>query len=144
MDKQYESVKKLLVDSGINVTIQRLQMAALLLSKPQHLTAEQVFQLINENLPNASRATIFNNLKLFVEKGIISVLELNSGYTLYDSRASSHEHAVIEETGEIIDLDIDDSLYEKVLSELKIEFKRKTGKEMKDPKLFITMKGAKT
>ncbi|RHX93276.1 transcriptional repressor [Leptospira yasudae] len=143
MKDSYERSKKILEDAGINVTVQRLQMANLLLSEPQHLTADQVFQLVNEHMPNASRATIFNNLKLFAEKGIVNLLELKSGITLYDSNVSNHHHAVDEETGEIFDIDLDSKLEEAVLAELKKDFETKTGTSLKDCNLLITLKGKK-
>ncbi|RHX90741.1 peroxide-responsive transcriptional repressor PerRA [Leptospira stimsonii] len=141
MKDSYEKSKKILEDAGINVTVQRLQMANLLLSEPQHLTADQVFQLINEHFPNASRATIFNNLKLFAEKGIVNLLELKSGITLYDSNVKNHHHALDEETGEIIDIELDSKLQEKILSELKKDFETKTGSTFEECNLLITLKG---
>ncbi|AOP33821.1 transcriptional repressor [Leptospira tipperaryensis] len=141
MKDSYERSKKILEDAGINVTVQRLQMANLLLSEPQHLTADQVFQLINEHFPNASRATIFNNLKLFAEKGIVNLLELKSGITLYDSNVRNHHHALDEETGEIFDIELDSKLQEKILSELKKDFEEKTGSSLENCNLLITLKG---
>ncbi|MBM9502091.1 transcriptional repressor [Leptospira sp. 201903071] len=143
MKDSFERSKKILEDAGINVTVQRLQMANLLLSEPQHLTADQVFQLINEHFPSASRATIFNNLKLFAEKGIVNLLELKSGITLYDSNVKSHHHALDEETGEIFDLELDSKLQEKILSELKRDFEEKTGNSFENCNLLITLKGRK-
>ncbi|TGK14444.1 peroxide-responsive transcriptional repressor PerRA [Leptospira stimsonii] len=141
MKDSYEKSKKILEDAGINVTVQRLQMANLLLSEPQHLTADQVFQLINEHFPNASRATIFNNLKLFAEKGIVNLLELKSGITHYDSNVKNHHHALDEDTGEIIDIELDSKLQEKILSELKKDFETKTGSAFEECNLLITLKG---
>ncbi|XDD51632.1 Fur family transcriptional regulator [Leptospira sp. WS92.C1] len=143
MKDSYERSKRILEEAGINVTVQRLQMANLLLSEPQHLTADQVFQLINEHLPNASRATIFNNLKLFAEKGIVNLLELKSGITLYDSNVSNHHHAVDEATGEIYDIDLDSKLQERILVELKKDFEIKTGSSLENCNLLITLKGKK-
>lgn len=144
MKDSFERTKRRLEEAGINVTVQRLQMANLLLSKDQHLTADQVFQLVNEHLPNASRATVFNNLKLFAEKGIVNLLELKSGITLYDSNVGNHHHAIDEETGEIFDLDLDSKLEEKVLSELQKDFLEKTGSRLEDCNLLITLKGKKS
>ncbi|AXR68730.1 peroxide-responsive transcriptional repressor PerRA [Leptospira mayottensis] len=141
MKDSYERSKKILEDARINVTVQRLQMANLLLSKPQHLTADQVFQLINEHIPNASRATIFNNLKLFAEKGIVKLLELKSGITLYDSNVNHHHHAIDEETGEIFDVNLDPKLQERILSELRKDFEAKTGSSLENCNLLITLKG---
>ncbi|PJE01305.1 MAG: transcriptional repressor [Leptospira sp.] len=141
MDPKYEKTWRRLDAAGIRSTSQRLEMAHLLLSKPQHLTADEVFGLINSHFPHASRATIFNNLKLFVEKGVIGTLELKSGKMFYDSNLDHHHHALDESTGQIIDIDLDPELEQRVQENLREDFLKKTGKEISQPSLIVTLKG---
>lgn len=141
MDLSYQKTKELLESHGIRPTSQRLEMAHLLLEKHQHLFAEEVFHLVNTHFPHASRATIFNNLKLFAEKGLLGTLELKSGVTHFDSNMGVHHHALDETSGEIVDIELNDSLEEKVLAELKESYFQKTGKELQNPKLVITLRG---
>jgi Fur family iron response transcriptional regulator len=141
MDLSYQKTKELLESHGIRPTSQRLEMAHLLLEKHQHLFAEEVFHLVNTNFPHASRATIFNNLKLFAEKGLLGTLELKSGVTHFDSNTGVHHHALDENSGEIIDIELEKTLEEKVLSELKESYFQKTGKHLQNPKLVITLRG---
>ncbi|MCZ8237230.1 MAG: Fur family transcriptional regulator [Leptospiraceae bacterium] len=141
MDPKYEKTWRRLDAAGIRSTSQRLEMAHLLLSKPQHLTADEVFGLINSHFPHASRATIFNNLKLFVEKGVIGTLELKSGKMFYDSNLDHHHHALDEATGQIIDIDLDPELEQRVQENLREDFLKKTGKEIFQPSLIVTLKG---
>jgi len=141
LDPKYEATWRRLESAGIRSTSQRLEMAHLLLSKPQHLTADEVFGLINSHFPHASRATIFNNLKLFVEKAVIGTLELKSGKMYYDSNLTHHHHALDETTGEIIDIDLDPALEKQLQDSLKEDFLNKTGKEISNPSLVVTLKG---
>lgn len=141
MDLSYQKTKELLESHGIRPTSQRLEMAHLLLEKHQHLFAEEVFQLVNTHFPHASRATIFNNLKLFAEKGLLGTLELKSGVTHFDSNTNIHHHALNENSGEIVDIELNQSLEKTVLAELKRSYFEKTGKELDQAKLVITLRG---
>lgn len=141
MDANYQKTKETLEAYGIRPTSQRLEMAHLILSANQHLTAEDVFHLVNTHFPHASRATVFNNLKLFSEKGVIGTLDLKNGITLYDSNLDRHHHALNEATGEIIDVYLDAETESKVHSLMKQELETKLGKNWKNSKLLITLKG---
>lgn len=141
MDPNYERVKEILERHGIRPTSQRLEMANLLLKQHQHLQAEEVFHLVNHHFPHASRATIFNNLKLFSERGILGTLEVKAGVTHFDSNRNRHHHAVLESTGTIIDVELSETLEEEVLRELSKSFEQKTGRKLENSKLVITLKG---
>lgn len=141
MNQNYQKVKEILEEKGIRPTSQRLEMAHLLLKKHQHLQAEEVFHLVNSHFPHASRATIFNNLKLFSEKGILGSLEVKSGTTHFDSNTNRHHHAVLENSGKIIDVDLSENLEKQVLAELTKSFFEKTGRKLENSKIVITLKG---
>ncbi len=141
MDQNYQKIKEILESFGIRATSQRLEMAHLILSEHQHLTAEDVFNLVNTHFPHASRATVFNNLKLFSEKGVIGTLDLKNGITHYDSNTDRHHHALNEETGEILDVYLDPETENKVHNLMKQDLESKLGKDWKDSKLLITLKG---
>lgn len=141
MDLSYQKTKELLESHGIRPTSQRLEMAHLLLERHQHLFAEEVFHLVNSHFPHASRATIFNNLKLFAEKGMLGTLELKNGVTHFDSNIGPHHHALNEETGEITDVEMNEELETKVLEELRESYFKKTGKKLDNVKLVITLRG---
>lgn len=141
MKELYDQLRHRLEEAGVRFTVQRLEMARLLLARHQHLTADQVFSLINESFPQASRATVFNNLKIFVEKGILRTLELKPGVTLYDSNIEPHNHAVDLESGEIVDLDLDSALHSKLRDHLLSEYERKTGRSLQGEELQVVIRG---
>ena len=110
-----EELVALFEEKGIHKTLQRIEMAYILLNKNQHLSAEDVNQLINHSFPKASRATIFNNLKVFVDSGLIKKLEILPGVTTYDTNTSEHHHFLDLETGRIEDIEPSDRKQEKAL-----------------------------
>lgn len=89
---------------GIQPSAQRVAVAKVVLTTDEHPTAEQVHQLVKSRSPDISRATIYNTLNLFVEKGLLHALTLEGGKIVYDPRMERHHHFIDDETGQIHDL----------------------------------------
>ncbi len=66
-----------------------------MLSKPQHLSADQVMALANASGRQVSKATVYNTLGLFAEKGLIRELVVEPTRSFYDSSTHSHHHYFI-------------------------------------------------
>ena len=56
---------------GILSTPQRLEVAEILLEKPQHMSADQIIDRLREAGSGVSKATVYNTLNLFGERGIV-------------------------------------------------------------------------
>ena len=63
--------RQILEQRGIRPTAQRIRIAELLFSRAQHLTADQVIQALGRDGTHVSKATVYNTLNLFVEKGLL-------------------------------------------------------------------------
>lgn len=98
-------ITSLLKRHGINPTSQRIEIAKVLFSKPQHMSAEQVLQAINAENASVSKATVYNTLNLFAEKGMLRQMTIDPSRIFYDSNTSDHFHFYNEDTGELRDLD---------------------------------------
>ncbi len=112
-----DSVKGLLSQHGIKQTSQRIEIGKMLLSSPQHMSADQVLSGVNQDSEIVSKATVYNTLNLFVEKGLIKQVIINSGKVFYDSNPTPHFHLYNEDSGELRDykagsepLKLDDTL----------------------------------
>ena len=92
---------------GIMPTRQRLDVAEAMLSQPQHLTADQLLQRVNEQHPAVSRATIYNTLGAFVRAGLVGVVNADGGTVYYDSSTHAHAHVYDEDTGQVFDAEVD-------------------------------------
>jgi Fur family iron response transcriptional regulator len=89
---------------GVRVTEQRMQVARVLLSAPQHMTAEQIADAVRSGGLEISKATIYNTLNLFVERGLIRQLAVGMEQTWFDSNVESHYHFQDEMSGALTDL----------------------------------------
>lgn len=97
-------IRSTLEAHGIQATSQRLRVAELLFAREQHLTADQVLAALRAANVRISKATVYNTLNLFAERGLLRVLSVNSERCCFDSNASPHHHILVEDTGELIDL----------------------------------------
>lgn len=99
-----DSYADLLRQNDIPLTLQRLAIAQVLFAKPVHLTAEQVLSRAQQIVPEISRATGYNTLKLFKEKGLVRELVIDPARIVYDSNTSHHYHIYDADTGEMTDI----------------------------------------
>ena len=83
---------KLLRQQGISPTKQRLEIADALLTKPQHISADQLLVLLRKQGSKVSKATIYNTLNLFKTGRLVRELNVDSAKAVYDSAAYTHHH----------------------------------------------------
>ncbi|MGD8629119.1 MAG: Fur family transcriptional regulator [Gammaproteobacteria bacterium] len=100
-----DTVEGLLQEHDILPTQQRLLIARVLLERQQHLSADQVMQLVNGEDHLVSKATVYNTLGLFAKHGLIREVIVDPARVFYDSNTSSHHHFYNVDTGELTDID---------------------------------------
>lgn len=108
LEKAYAGdVEGLLAEHHISPTRQRRQIARILFARPQHLSAEQILDSVNrEGVGNlVSKATVYNTLGLFVRKGLIREVIVDSNKVFYDSNTRPHHHFYHIDTGKLQDID---------------------------------------
>ena len=99
-----DSVRRTLEVHGIRPTAQRIRMAEVMLAAPCHMTAEQVLAALRRSEARVSKATVYNTLKLFVERGLVRQVNLDPDRCVYDSTREPHHHFQNLDTGEMIDI----------------------------------------
>ena len=102
--KAQTSARSLLEGRGIQATAQRMLIADLLFARDQHLTAEQIIQMLAEAGTQVSKATVYNTLNLFAAKGLLKPLQVDPDRGVFDSNMRPHYHIHVEDTGELIDV----------------------------------------
>jgi Fur family iron response transcriptional regulator len=89
---------------GIQPSAQRVAVADYVLHTDEHPSADQVFGKVRRTFPMLSRATVYNTLNLFVEKGLLRELVLAEGRVVFDPKTDAHHHFIDEGTGRIHDI----------------------------------------
>ena len=98
---------ELLRKHGIIPTQQRLMIAEKLFERRQHLSAERLLAMVNETHAEVSKATIYNTLNLFAEKGLVREIIVDPERVFYDTFTDSHHHFFDVESGELSDIESD-------------------------------------
>lgn len=101
-------VSELLQGHGIIPTHQRVEIALLMLEGNQHLSADQVLARVNQGGTAVSKATVYNTLGLFADRGIIRQVIVDPTKVFYDSNATPHYHFYNVDEGTLIDFDAND------------------------------------
>jgi Fur family iron response transcriptional regulator len=103
--QEVSDIRALLKQIGINPTPQRVEIAGILLGKPQHLSADQILKALQRRNSSVSKATVYNTLNLFVEKGLARQMVIDPDRVFYDSNTSAHYHFYNRDTCELVDVD---------------------------------------
>jgi Fur family transcriptional regulator, iron response regulator len=99
-----EAIPALLRRHDIALTHQRLQIAQVLFACKQHLSADQILVQVNKDHSETSKATVYNTLKLFLEKGLVREVLIDPARVFYDPNMDPHHHLYNIETGELTDI----------------------------------------
>ena len=103
-NQEPSDLSALLRSHRVTPTAQRMQIAEALFARPAHLSAEEVYFLVNRTKPMVSKATVYNTLGLFVRKGLIREVLVDPCKVFYDSNTIPHHHFYDIDTGEIEDI----------------------------------------
>jgi Fur family iron response transcriptional regulator len=101
------SAFKALSSLDIKPTSQRIDIANIIFCKDQHLSAEDIIVALNKNGSTISRATVYNTLNLFAQKGLVQRVVIDSSKVYYDSKTTQHSHYYNIDTGEISDFEFE-------------------------------------
>ena len=108
MKAMKKSAFKTLSSLKIKPTSQRLDIAEIMFCKDQHLSAEDIITILNNSDSRISRATVYNTLNLFADKGLVRRVVIDSSKIYYDSKTTPHSHYFNVDTGEISDFEFED------------------------------------
>ena len=97
-------ILKIFDQHNILPTPQRLEVAEILLSRPQHMSADQIIDQLHANDSGVSKATVYNTLNLFGDRGIVKEVMVDPVRKYYDSCTHPHHHFYNVDSGELTDI----------------------------------------
>lgn len=107
MDKEQtfiESINKL-KGTGVRITPQRKAVLEYLIETEEHPTADDIFKALSHEHKNMSVATVYNNLKLFKDTGLVTELTYGDSSSRFDFKTNPHYHIICTECGTITDFE---------------------------------------
>ena len=105
--KSDAEIVELLRSHDIYPTTQRVIITRLLFEKCAHLSAEDVFRLVNTDNRHVSKATVYNTLGLLAGKGVVREVIADPTRIFYDPNTQPHHHFFDVATGELTDISAD-------------------------------------
>ncbi len=96
---------KILNEHGIAPSIQRIKILEYLFNFKTHPTADMIYRDLVKDIPTLSKTTVYNTLKAFTEKGILTALQMFDNEIHYDYDTDRHIHFKCNTCGRIYDLE---------------------------------------
>ena len=110
MAVEREQFKRLLKEKGLKVTNQRLLVLEAIASCPEeHLTAEEIFELVKLSYPEIGLATVYRTIQLLSGLNLIDRINFDDGFVRYEmgnvhghERKHHHHHLICLKCGRVI------------------------------------------
>ncbi len=98
----------------IRLTTQRQIILEELAKVKTHPTASELYDMVRKRLPRIGLGTVYRNLELMAENGMILKLEVGGTQKRFDATTEDHYHIRCSQCGRVDDIDIPviDSLVE--------------------------------
>lgn len=111
-------------DHSLRLTPQKVEVYRVLASTDAHPFAEDILSCVQKKFSNISFATVYKNLKKFVDIGAAIELDFGDGKSRFDANMDNHHHVINLDTKGVHDIEMPEiskiSLPEKFQS-LKLE-----------------------
>ncbi|HWB84757.1 MAG TPA: transcriptional repressor [Bryobacteraceae bacterium] len=90
--------------AALRPTPQRYAVLEFLVRRSVHATADEIFHAVNRSDPRASRATVYNSLRLLTRAGLVREVGAEGKAARYDANLHRHYHFLCERCGAVEDI----------------------------------------
>lgn len=92
-----------LKSTGVRITPQRHAILEYMIHTMTHPTADEIYRSLEKTFPNMSVATVYNNLRVFREAGLVKELTYGDASSRFDFVTHDHYHIICNDCGKIVD-----------------------------------------
>jgi Fur family transcriptional regulator, peroxide stress response regulator len=93
------------VNNKFKETRQRELTLLILQGTRSHPTADWIYEEARKKMPQISKSTVYRNLRILLEQGEITALNINGTITRYEIKQKLHYHFRCEQCGQVFDLE---------------------------------------
>ena len=97
--------RQLCLSNGFASTHQRFVIWKVCRELAGHPSPEAVYEQVRRHIPSISLATVYKNLKTFVQHGMLREVSLHHGSARIETRPEPHHHLVCVQCKSIADID---------------------------------------
>ena len=105
MELAGNSFRELCAEHGIAVTHQRQVLYEVMLGMDGHPSPEEVYVAVRQKIPAISLATVYKNIHLFVESGVLREVSMHHGSQRVEMNEREHHHLVCSQCKAIEDFE---------------------------------------
>lgn len=98
---------EILTEAGIRPSAQRLSVLEYLTGTTCHPSADRIYEDVHAMQPTLSRSTVYNTVKLFLDKGVIETVAGDSSECRYDYFHKPHAHFQCRQCRKVYDIPFD-------------------------------------
>src|SRR3569833_3628870 len=95
----------LCAEHGLAATHQRQILYEVMQTMPGHPSPEEVYARVKKRVPAISLATVYKNIHLFVERGVLKELSMHHGSLRVEMNSHFHHHMVCSHCKAIADVE---------------------------------------
>ena len=107
IEAQVEQFRQQCRDAGMSLTHQREVIFRALMEMEGHPSPEAIYGRVKRQIPAISLATVYKNLKTFLDTGLAREVSLHHGALRLETNSHPHHHFVCIRCKEIFDIDED-------------------------------------
>jgi len=83
---------------------QRDRITEVLRGTQSHPSADWIYSRLKKEFPNLSMGTVYRNLNILIEQGLIQKIDFGSTFSRFDADVSPHYHLICETCSSVADL----------------------------------------
>ena len=107
MRLNHQQFRDLAWKCGLAATHQRQVVYEAVIASHGHHSPEQIYAAVRKRIPSISLATVYNNLRLFVERGLLREVSPHASTLLVDGNLEPHHHLVCSRCKSVQDIEGD-------------------------------------
>ncbi|KMP12593.1 Fur family transcriptional regulator [Candidatus Nitromaritima sp. SCGC AAA799-C22] len=103
--KELEVLEGYITQNNLKITRQRRAVLNAFLACENHVSAEELYNMVSESESKIGLATVYRTLALLTESGLASELDFGDGQKRYEHHYmhGHHDHMICTECGKIIE-----------------------------------------
>ncbi len=103
----------LLKSAKLKATIQRVTLLEII-DHDGHSSIDDIYALTKESMPTLALATIYKNILLLLEKGILEEVAISGKKSKYEIKKADHIHLICQTCGSVEDKHLDKKIEESI------------------------------
>jgi Fur family transcriptional regulator, peroxide stress response regulator len=128
MTHNFKELSGELEQNRIKPTFQRIKVLEYLIKNPCHPTVEKLYKDLHPEIPTLSKTTVYNTLNLFLEAGLVKLLNIEDNEARFDVITEFHGHFKCDRCGCISNFNINIDM---------LEPEELTGYQVKDRSVYF-------